>query len=80
MCRKHIILDDIQLQEAYYNSSKNKFGSNLIVETNVLEGQLFQDWLWKYDIAYYLEKYSVNLDVLRTPHYLGEINSVVIYL
>ena len=80
MCRKHIILDDIQLQEAYYNSSKNKFGSNLIVEINVLEGQLFQDWLWKYDIAYYLEKYSVNLDVLRTPHYLGEINSVVIYL
>jgi hypothetical protein len=51
MCKKHIILDDNLLQEAYYNKSKNKFSSNLLVEINVPEGQLFYDKLWKYDIA-----------------------------
>jgi hypothetical protein len=61
MRRKHFILDDILLQAAYYNISKNKFSNNLFIEIYVPEGQLFYDWLWKYDIAYYLDKCPCKL-------------------
>jgi hypothetical protein len=72
MCKKHIILDDILLQEAYYNISKIKFISNLLVEINVPEGQLFYDWLWKYDFAYYLEKCSCELRCSKNTTLFGK--------
>ncbi len=71
MCKKHIILDDNLLQEAYYNKSKNKFSSNLLVEINVPEGQLFYDQLWKYDIAQYLEKCSCKLGCSKNTALFG---------